>query len=471
MKKQILTFCASVLTAFSGFCLPGMTVCADADYDAAAQKALTYAERASGHFYYDWLDEFDRAAGYKRYYAYLDDFCKRLVSYSGDFTRGEYFVELNADSPVIWAPDLSGLSNDDQLGVFHMFLLDHPYYVFMFPAFTIDDTLKLPFAFDFDTAAGRKQVFAKINAYIDSYSEAGSVSGTYERAKSLHDALCVKNTYTYDSSNHPSEGGWPNNIYGPVYYNTSVCEGYALTYHLLAQYYGLETACVSGSSRNEAHMWDILKMDDGLFYYVDVTWDDSLDPPGTWTKDYRDDYFVKGSDVFDRDHNRDTQASYVHQPVGDAAESRIIPSLAKAAYGASQKPVTTAASTAVSAASVSAQTTVSDAESTASVQTSSETAASESTASETVSSGNTTSALTAVSTSASSETGAEQSAASGSTSAVTVPETTAAASVTTAAGSTDSAQSGSKLWIIVLAATGGSVLLGAAVMLFRKKPK
>ena len=100
MKKQILTFCASVLTAFSGICLPGTAVSADADYDIAAKNALTYAERASGHYYYDWFAEFDRADGYRRYYAYLDDFSKRLVSYSGDFTRGEYFVELNADSPV-----------------------------------------------------------------------------------------------------------------------------------------------------------------------------------------------------------------------------------------------------------------------------------------------------------------------------------------------------------------------------------
>ena len=477
MNKRIVSFCTSLLTILAAAFLPCMTVAATADYDAAAQTALAYAERSSGHFYYDWLEEFDRSAAYKRYYAYLGDFCKRIVSYSEDFPHNEYFIELNADSPVSWAPDTSGLSNDDLLSCMHIFLKDHPYYAFLFSAFTIDDTIKIPFAFAFDTAAGRKQIFTKINDYIDTYSGAEAVSDPYERAKYIHDKLCISNTSTYDATLHPSEGGWTNNIYGPVFYRTSVCEGYALTYHMLCRYYGLETACVMGSSRNEAHMWNILKLD-GMNYYVDVTWDDSLDPQDSWSDDFIDTYFAKGSDFFEKDHHRDTNESFVHEPVGDPAESRVIPSLARNAYEEKQKAVKQSTATTAAASMNTVNNTT--AETTVSAETSS---APESAASQTISTAssatvNTVSAASSESShttnselTTGTETAAVSSAASAAASSDSASENGTAASVSTAGNSTDSGQSGSGLWIIVLSVIGGSALLGAAVMIIRKRPK
>ncbi len=455
MKRRLFCICASVCMAFSGVCLTGTSVSADADYDSAAKNALAYAERASGHFYYDWLAEFDKAAAYKRYYTYLDGFCKRVISYSGDFNHDEYCIVLNADSPVSWAPDLTGLNDTDQLNTLRMFMVDHPYYAFIFSSFTIDDTMKIPLAFHFDTAAGRKAIFAKINKYIDSYSGAAAISNTYERAQFIHDALCVNNTYTYDSSAHPTEGGWPNNIYGPIYYRTSVCEGYAVTFNLLARYYGLESACVFGSSHGEAHMWNILKMDDGLNYYVDVTWDDCLDPQDSWSENYNRNYFVKGSDLFDRDHERDTHANYPQQPLSDPIESRVIPALAKNDYGQNQSTVTQSSeSAAVSTETQTAAAVSTEAENGASVQTSSDSTAESNTASiapETTALQN------------ASDTTVNSAEADGYT------QTTEFVTDTNTVIPAESGRTGSNLWIVVLSVIGASVLIGAVTVLLRKR--
>ncbi|MBE6625801.1 MAG: hypothetical protein E7628_01285 [Ruminococcaceae bacterium] len=66
-----------------------------------------------------------------------------------------------------------------------------------------------------------------------------------------------------------------------------VCEGYAKAFQLLCDLSDFEQdiVCVSVSGdANGAHMWNIVKMDDGNNYLVDVTWNDST--PGK--------YFLKG---------------------------------------------------------------------------------------------------------------------------------------------------------------------------------
>jgi len=66
-----------------------------------------------------------------------------------------------------------------------------------------------------------------------------------------------------------------------------VCEGYAKAFHLLCDLSDFENdiVCVNVSGdAGGAHMWNIVKMEDGKNYLVDVTWNDSS--PGR--------YFLKG---------------------------------------------------------------------------------------------------------------------------------------------------------------------------------
>ena len=111
-----------------------------------------------------------------------------------------------------------------------------------------------------------------------SYLE-GEIQGKseYEKVKIIHDYICKKVTYTND---------------GTLWVHTAaslfldpdpgfVCEGYAKSMKILCYYLGINCACVSGFAKStlngtgEAHMWNYIRMEDGKWYMVDATWDDS----------------------------------------------------------------------------------------------------------------------------------------------------------------------------------------------------
>ncbi|MCQ4088708.1 transglutaminase domain-containing protein [Saccharibacillus sp. JS10] len=60
---------------------------------------------------------------------------------------------------------------------------------------------------------------------------------------------------------------------------STVCQGYALlTYDMLTQA-GFESNIVEGYVKNEAHAWNMVKLD-GKWYQIDTTWDDPLPDRG-----------------------------------------------------------------------------------------------------------------------------------------------------------------------------------------------
>ena len=100
-----------------------------------------------------------------------------------------------------------------------------------------------------------------------------SGASDYDKVKAIHDYLC--NRLVYNGSNsraHTAEGAF----YGE---NKAVCEGYAEAFQILAERFGLTSVMVSGQAYNssgnpEGHKWNMVRMEDGKWYLVDVTWDD-----------------------------------------------------------------------------------------------------------------------------------------------------------------------------------------------------
>ena len=92
-----------------------------------------------------------------------------------------------------------------------------------------------------------------------------------------------------------------------------VCEGYAKTFKVLCDKLSLPCACVSGTAKtsdgkNEAHMWNLVQMEDGKWYLVDVTWDDQ-------TSRIYDTYFLAGAtsagfnDIISKERSESTDFS------------------------------------------------------------------------------------------------------------------------------------------------------------------
>ena len=107
---------------------------------------------------------------------------------------------------------------------------------------------------------------AKFNSAVNELLKAANGKTTeYDKAVAIHDAL-VKHI-TYEES--------PNqfNAYGAIADKKAVCEGYAKAYQYLLRELGIQSYIVTGTSKEQNHAWNLVKLD-GKYYHVDVTWDD-----------------------------------------------------------------------------------------------------------------------------------------------------------------------------------------------------
>ena len=117
----------------------------------------------------------------------------------------------------------------------------------------------------------------------------------YDTLKNIHDYICYNANYDYAAAGL----GYATEAHtaAPLFNGKGkfVCEGYSKSLKILCDKFGIPCALVSGTGSNEAHMWAYVKMDDGKWYAVDVTWDDQ-DSGIIYN------YFLKGSNTMSSDH-------------------------------------------------------------------------------------------------------------------------------------------------------------------------
>lgn len=135
-----------------------------------------------------------------------------------------------------------------------------------------------------------------------------NTSSRYSMLKEMHDFLVNKITYELYAP-------YAHEPYGALVTGEAVCEGYAEALMLLCDKYSIPCIGVFGDGNNgsatEPHKWNLVKMEDGKWYAVDVTWDDP---------DYGDtiyyNYFLIGTDTVDTTFTN-TKFSVSHIAKGD----------------------------------------------------------------------------------------------------------------------------------------------------------
>lgn len=110
-----------------------------------------------------------------------------------------------------------------------------------------------------------------------------------EKIRFFHDYLI--NVCTYDMTLSQS------NAYDCLIGGISTCNGYSIAFYNLCTAAGIETQYITGgtdtNSDPSAHSWNRVKLDDGNWYYIDVTWDDCVSG---------DKYFMIPEEVMNQDH-------------------------------------------------------------------------------------------------------------------------------------------------------------------------
>lgn len=131
---------------------------------------------------------------------------------------------------------------------------------------------------------------------------------TVDKIRYVHNYLI--DTVEYDVN----AGTGIRDIYGTLINQKAVCEGYAKAFKYIMDELEIPCILVCGTATNsvgvtENHAWNYVQID-GVWYAVDVTWDDPVirgELLGDLPDDIRYGYFLNGSEKFFQNHVEDEQ--------------------------------------------------------------------------------------------------------------------------------------------------------------------
>ncbi len=119
--------------------------------------------------------------------------------------------------------------------------------------------------------------------------EAASTSSAYHTALAFHDMIILAADYAYETDGlTPSSAAVAHGVLGIFDTGEGVCEAYAKAFQLLLNYCKIDNIVVSGYA-GEAHAWNLVRLDNGEWYWCDLTWDDT--PSFMWGISHK--YFMK----------------------------------------------------------------------------------------------------------------------------------------------------------------------------------
>lgn len=202
-----------------------------------------------------------------------------------------------------------GLDQNEIYEVYFTFRNDHPEYYWLsnycVPAYGSNNTsyLLVMFYGDYKIGTDRRKMDNKINEEVKKFLleiEKTNPENDYDKAKAAHDLIAEEVEYGYDDDGIPLDTSYAHTIVGVFDGNSDtdvVCEGYAKAFQMLMNAEEVDNIYVVGNGYNGitwgGHAWNMVRMDDGNYYWFDVTWDDG--------EKVKYDYFAKGKS-FEYDH-------------------------------------------------------------------------------------------------------------------------------------------------------------------------
>ena len=128
----------------------------------------------------------------------------------------------------------------------------------------------------------------------------------YQKAAAIYDWIAKNVRYDYENLN---DGDYmlKYTAYAAAIDKKAVCQGYANLFYRLANSAGIDCRIITGRGNSGSgwidHAWNIVQMDDGKYYCVDVTWDGGRSSHS---------YFLKGLTEFSKNHVVRTENEYTY---------------------------------------------------------------------------------------------------------------------------------------------------------------
>lgn len=219
---------------------------------------------------YEYLGTLENGTAMQSYYKKLDT---AISKYHSDAKAT--LTEYDSLDPVNYAS--LGLSYEEAITVYSLYRDDHPLYYWLSISWLYTQS-SLYIVVDEDYRKGEVRqsynelVYAKAAEYLEIVKDETS---EYQIAFGLHDAICANASYAYKSDGKtPEDANWAHSIIGILEKNAGVCESFTEVFGMLLNFREVENIRVSGKGNGGSHAWNLVKLDDGKWYWYDVTWGD-----------------------------------------------------------------------------------------------------------------------------------------------------------------------------------------------------
>ena len=146
------------------------------------------------------------------------------------------------------------------------------------------------------TAEQEKQVDAAVAELLDSLELEGK--SDYDKVKAIYDWMNANIEYDFDGLARYLTKHIASSAYAALFDHTAVCQGYSVLFYRLCLEEGIDARVVQDVTGGGApHVWNIVQMDNGCYYYVDTTLGAGLSQKFDLPSDG---FFLKGSDYWSK---------------------------------------------------------------------------------------------------------------------------------------------------------------------------
>ncbi len=223
----------------------------------------------SGSYGYDYLGTMESGEALQAFYKDIDDAAEDFHSST---------VDLSDNTVAVIGFGEYGISSAEALMVYSTYRNDNPLYYWLGSSVSYTETeFRLLTEEEYRLGEVRAEYNDLVYSAVKKYTElAEGYESIYHLTLILHDGIINGADYAYEEDGKtPKDGSFAHNVLGTLVLGEGVCESYARAFQLILNYSGIENIFVSGDSRGEAHAWNLVKLDDGEYYWYDLTWDDT----------------------------------------------------------------------------------------------------------------------------------------------------------------------------------------------------
>lgn len=255
----------------------------------ASSSANEFLEYSCDYGYQDMAKRSNSAA---RQYAYrqLKILSKNFTVNGQNAVKKEYGQNTYAVAGTI---DLSAyqLTSDEMVEIYFTFRHDNPQFFWLSNRIVFSSKSLTALTYDaYENGSVRQAALEEIaqTAQTVYKSQITDSDSDFQKVLKIHDALIADIEYSSDTSiptAHSIAGAMTSS-------KSAVCEGYAKVMQVMMNQYGIKNIYVTGTAGGGGHAWNMVRMNQGKYYWLDATWDDQR------YEEARHRYFLVGSQNF-----------------------------------------------------------------------------------------------------------------------------------------------------------------------------